>query len=181
MSMHKRSRVIKRSLAVLLLCMLNAGIAAQGTLRLGQPVSEADLEDWDLIVMPDGTGLPEGAGNALLGRGVYEQQCASCHGLSGQGMAGVPALVGENNAAGEPLVRAVGNYWPSASTLFDYVRRAMPPTAPKSLSSQQVYQVVAYVLFLNDIISEEFELTHNNLSTIEMPNRDGFVDHSQVQ
>ncbi len=181
MPLRKCAKIIKGSMALLILSALTGVFAADDIVQLGQPVSEADLRDWDLIIMPDGSGLPEGAGSAVQGSAVYEQQCASCHGASGKGMPGVPALVGENNSAGEPVVRAVGNYWPSATTLFDYVRRAMPPTAPKSLSTEQVYQVVAYVLFLNDIIGEEHELTHNNLSTVDMPNRNGFVDRSQMQ
>jgi len=160
--------------------LLSTGLVAQETLHLGKPVSEADLQGWDLIVSPSGEGLPVGHGTAVQGKVVYEQQCAACHGLEGQGGAGVPGLVGGSTTA-KPAVLTVGSYWPYTSTLFDYVRRAMPPTAPKSLSDTQVYQVVAYVLHLNGLVSEDFVLDSASLPNIEMPNHAGFIDNSQVQ
>lgn len=181
MSMRNKSKVYGWTLASVFVCSTITVFAAENAVHLGQPVTEAELQGWDLIVMPDGSGLPAGKGNAVQGRAVFEQQCAACHGVSGQGMAGVPALANEAAAEGDAVLRTVGNYWPYASTLFDYVRRAMPPTAPKSLSTEQVYQVVAYVLLLNGIVADDFELTNINLPTIEMPNHDGFVDRSQVQ
>jgi len=155
-------------------------LGAEDSVHLGQPMTEEALRDWDLIVLPDGTGLPEGKGTGVQGRAVYEQQCAVCHGSPGPLPAGVPALFVESSE-GSAEVRTVGSYWPYASTLFDYVRRAMPATAPKSLSTEEVYQVVAYVLAINGIIAQDFELNNINLPQIAMPNQDGFVDRSQVQ
>jgi cytochrome c len=160
--------------------LLSSGLVAQETPLLGKPISEAELQGWDLIVSTDGEGLPPGNGTAVQGKGVYEQQCAACHGLEGQGGAGVPGLVGGSTTA-KPAVLTVGSYWPYTSTLYDYVRRAMPPTAPKSLSDTQVYQVVAYVLYLNGLVDEDIVVDSASLPKIEMPNHAGFIDQSQVQ
>ncbi|MCB1665240.1 MAG: cytochrome c [Pseudomonadales bacterium] len=165
---------------VCLLPLASTGLAAENTPHLGQAVSEDQLQGVDLIVMPDGSGLPPGAGTAAQGRALYAQQCAACHGAQGEGTPGVPALAGGSTTATPPLM-TVGSYWPYATTVYDYVRRAMPPTAPKSLSDVEVYQVVAYVLHLNGLITEDFELNRNSLPAVVMPNRDGFVDRSQVQ
>lgn len=154
--------------------------AAEGPVRLGVVVTQAQLEAWDLIIEPDGTGLPAGSGTAAQGQEIYAQQCAACHGMQGEGMPGVPALAGGSPTATPPLMTA-GSYWPYATTLYDYIRRAMPPTAPKSLSNTEVYQVVAYVLNLHGIIGAEEVLDSDSLPRVQMPNRDGFVDRSQVQ
>ena len=179
MSTPKRLRMLSTLLSAVFLFpgML---LAAEDTAHLGKPITEAQLQGWDLIVMPDGTGLPEGSGTAAQGRAVFAQQCAACHGASGEGTPGVPVLVGGSTTATPPLM-TVGSYWPYASTLDDYVRRAMPPAAPKSLSDTEVYQVVAYVLHLNGILEENAVLDRNSLPAIVMPNRDGFIDRSQVQ
>jgi len=160
--------------------MLSTALVAQQTPHLGKPISEAQLQGWDLIVSPDGQGLPSGSGTAAQGKAVYEQQCAACHGLEAQGGAGVPGLVGGSTTA-TPVLLTVGSYWPYTSTLYDYVRRAMPPTAPKSLSDEQVYQVVAYILHLNGLVDADMVIDSASLPKIEMPNHAGFIDRSAVQ
>ena len=167
-------------IALALGSLLSAALVAQETPRLGKPISEAQLIGWDLIVSPDGEGLPSGSGTAAQGRDVYEHQCAACHGLEGQGGAGVPGLAGGSTTS-KPALLTVGSYWPYTSTLFDYVRRAMPPTAPKSLSDTQVYQLVAYILHLNGLVDEDMVLDSSSLPKVEMPNHAGFIDRSQVQ
>jgi len=165
---------------VFALNVASVGLAAEAPanpVALGSPVTEAQLADWDLIVAPDGHNLPEGSGTAAQGQAVYQQQCAACHGAAGEGASGSPALVGGSVSTTPPLL-TVGSYWPHASTLFDYVRRAMPPTAPKSLSNTEVYQVTAYVLHLHGVIAEDFVLDKNTLPAVQMPNRDGFIDVS---
>jgi mono/diheme cytochrome c family protein len=151
-----------------------------GQIRLGQPISEANLQGWDLIIEPDGRGLPSGSGTAAQGQLVYEEQCAACHSQQGEGGPSVPILVGGSMTSTPPNL-TVGSYWPFASTVFDYVRRAMPPTAPKSLSNAEVYQVVAYVLNMNGIVTRDFVLDKNSFAQVQMPNHDGFIDRSQVQ
>ena len=107
--------------------------------------------------------------------------CAVHNGAEGEGTSGNTVIVGGDMQSEGPPLRTVGSYWPYASTVFDFIRRAMPATAPKSLSDEQVYQVTAYVLFMNDIIDEDTELNAESLPRIIMPNADGFIDRSQVR
>ena len=143
--------------------------------QIGTPATAVEIAGWDIDIRPDGKGLPIGSGNAIDGEAAYEMVCASCHGVFGEGEGRWPVLVGgEGTLADERPVKTVGSYWPYASTLFDYIRRAMPFTAPMSLSDQEVYDITAYVLYMNDIIEEDFELSQQNLAQIVMPNKDGF-------
>ncbi|NCG41801.1 MAG: c-type cytochrome [Actinobacteria bacterium] len=150
-------------------------------MRLGIPVSEEDLSQFDLIAGPDGSGFPSGSGTARQGKEVFDVNCAVCHGANGEGTSGNTIIVGGDMQSEGPPLRTVGSYWPHASTLFDFIRRAMPAIAPKSLTNEQVYQVTAYVLYMNNIITEDVELNATNLAGIEMPNADGFIDRSDIQ
>jgi len=153
---------------------------SQETVRLGTPVSQKQLADIDLISENNGNGFPAGSGTARQGKAVYDANCAACHAANGEGISGATVIVGgDMQSEGTPL-RTVGSYWPYASTVFDFVRRAMPADRPKSLSDEEVYQVVAYVLFMNGIISEDQVLNADTLPQIEMPNADGFIDRSAV-
>lgn len=163
-----------------------AGILALGfaaiveAQSLGTPISESALSNFDLIAQPDGSGYPEGGGTALQGKQIFETRCAACHGMNGEGTSANTRLVGgDMQSEGRPI-RTVGSYWPHASTLFDYVQRAMPADAPKSLSSSEVYQVIAYVLHMNGIIDDSLVLNKASLMQVEMPNKDGFIDSSQA-
>jgi len=153
----------------------------QDGVRLGIPISEEDLQGFDLIAAPDGSGFPLGNGTARQGKDVYDINCAVCHGANGEGTSGNTIIVGGDMQSEGPPLRTVGSYWPYATTLFDFIRRAMPATAPKSLSNEQVYQVTAYVLYMNDIIGQDAELSASNLMNIQMPNADGFIDRSHIQ
>lgn len=180
MCTHKRSLLGLLAAGLTAATLASASNAAQppaNPLALGSPITEAQLADWDLIVGPDGQNLPEGSGTAAQGQAVYLQKCAACHGVSGEGAMGSPALAGGSVSTTPPLL-TVGSYWPYASTLFDYVRRAMPPTATKSLSNTEVYQLTAYVLHLHGIVAEDFVLDKNSLPAVQMPNRYGFIDSS---
>ena len=143
--------------------------------NLGTAISEADAQKWNLNVFPDGTGLPPGRGTALEGRAIFEKQCESCHGKEGRG-ATAEELVGEPRPpTKDDPSKAIGSYWPYATTLFDFTRRSMPPATAGSLSNDEVYAVVAYLLFANKIIGENDEINPTTLPKIKMPNRDGFV------
>jgi cytochrome c len=131
---------------------------------------------WDISIPPSGAGLPKGGGTARQGVQVYEQKCQSCHGAKGAGKPADPLVGGAGTLASKVPVRTVGSYWPYATTLFDYVRRAMPITNPLSLTDEEVYAVSAYVLYLNGIISVDDELNARTLPLVRMPNRDGFVN-----
>lgn len=154
---------------------------SQEIVRLGTPINEDQLAEFDLVAGPDGAGFPAGSGTARQGKAVYDAKCAACHASNGEGTSGNTVLVGGDMQSEDNPLRTVGSYWPYASTIFDYVRRAMPADAPKSLSNEEVYQVTAYLLFLNDIIEQDAVLNNETLTLVEMPNADGFIDRSQIQ
>jgi cytochrome c len=135
------------------------------------------LAAMDISIPPSGAGLPAGGADARDGAKVYAAKCASCHGVKGEGK---PAdrLVGGIGTLTKERIRTVGSYWPYATTLFDYTRRAMPTTAPMTLTNEEVYGVTAYVLFLNGIIRDDEVMNAQSLPRVRMPNREGFVDYS---
>ena len=165
---------LKRIAACAVVFVAIPGLAQ--TPRFGRPITSADIAPWDITVLPDGTGLPAGRGTAVQGAAIYVAKCQSCHGEKGSGNPN-EALVGGigSLAAGQTPVRTVGSYWPYATTLFDYVRRAMPFQAPKSLTPDELYAVSAYILNLNGIIGSADVLDRESLPRVKMPNRDGFV------
>jgi S-disulfanyl-L-cysteine oxidoreductase SoxD len=144
--------------------------------RFGQSIAPADIAPWDISIGPDGAGLPPGRGTAAQGEAVFTAKCQACH---GEKAAGRPndALVGGKGslAPGTPPVKTVGSYWPYATTLFDYIRRAMPFQESQSLTSDEVYAVSAYILQLNEIIGKDDVLDAQTLPKVMMPNRDGFT------
>jgi mono/diheme cytochrome c family protein len=178
MSMYKRLFNLLVLLGVAQLALL---ASSQETVRLGTPVTESQLEAFDLIATPDGSGFPSGSGTAQQGKAVYDVKCAACHAANGEGTSGNTVIVGGDMHSAENPLRTVGSYWPYASTIFDFVRRAMPANAPKSLTDIEVYQVTAYVLYLNGIIEENTVINGETLREIRMPNADGFIDRSQIQ
>jgi cytochrome c len=176
--------MFKKILAALILASIAMSsylASSQETVRLGTPISEDQLENFDLVAPPDGSGFPTGSGTARQGKAVYDAKCAACHAPNGEGTSGNTIIVGGDMHSEQNPLRTAGSFWPYASTIFDYVRRAMPTNAPKSLSNTEVYQVTAYVLFLNGIIDEDMVLNSETLQSVEMPNADGFIDRSHIQ
>lgn len=146
-----------------------------GYYDIGTPATVEEIAGWDIDIRPDGTGLPAGSGSAVDGEDIYQEKCASCHGEFGEGSGRWPKLAGGFGTLNEDRPeKTVGSYWPYASTLWDYIHRAMPFTQPQSLTDDEVYALTAYVLYLNDIVDEDMELNAQNLAAIEMPNKDGF-------
>jgi mono/diheme cytochrome c family protein len=141
----------------------------------GAAVSAEEIARFDISIPPSGAGLPKGGGSARQGQQVYEQKCMACHGAKGAGKPADVLVGGAGSLASKTPLRTVGSYWPYATTLFDYVRRAMPITNPLSLSDDEVYAVSAYVLFLNGIVGEDAAMNAQTLPAVKMPNRDGFV------
>ena len=149
---------------------------------LGKPLTESDIKQWDIAVLPDGTNLPPGSGMPTQGAKIFAEKCSACHGDAAKGGLAPywPALVG-----GQPLtngidtVKTIANYYAYPTTIFDYVRRAMPFNAPRSLSNDEVYAVCAYILQLNGIIGEGTVMNAQTLAKVQMPNRDGFVPFSR--
>lgn len=169
MSMHRHL-----SAASAVLFVSTAALAE--TPDLGQPATPQEITVWDISIGPDGAGLPPGSGSPQQGEAVYAAKCLGCHGEKGSGkpndqlVGGVGTLIGTQTP-----VKTVGSFWPYATTLFDYVRRAMPASAPRSLSNDEVYAVCAYILQLNGIIAESAVMNAQTLAKVQMPNRDGFI------
>ena len=143
--------------------------------RLGQPVTATEVARWNGDVFPDGRGLPPGRGLAPAGEVLFRPHCQICHGASGRG-ASAEELAGSS----EPLTsetpdKTIGSYWPYATTLFDFIRRAKPMGAPGSLSADEVYAISAYLLQINGVIDAAQEMNAGTLPAVRMPNRDGFI------
>jgi len=145
-----------------------------GYYRVGQVASPGQIAGWDIDVRPDGHGLPPGSGSAEDGEFLYEEKCSECHGVFGEGQGRWPKLAGDESLSGDRPEKTVGNYWPYASTLWDYIHRAMPFFAPQSLSDDEVYAITAYVLYLNDLVEFDQQLNQENLALVKMPNALGF-------
>lgn len=147
--------------------------AAIGT--IGTPVSASDVAAWNIDVAPDGRGLPAGSGDVATGGRIFAAKCAVCHGAKGEGSIGDPLVGGQGTLTRANPQRTVGSYWPYATTLFDYIRRAMPYNAPQSLSADDVYALSAWILNRNGLVPDDARLDAGSLATVRMPNRDGFV------
>ncbi|MBL1321663.1 MAG: cytochrome c [Methylophaga sp.] len=143
---------------------------------LGKPAADISKQsEWNLTISPDGKNLPEGTGNAAQGAKIFALQCAACHGPEGVGGSADPVIGEVGSLASEYPEKTVNSYWPYATTLFDYIRRAMPIDRPFSLSADEVYALSAYILSQDGIIDAELDLTEKNLPQVTMPNRDGFI------
>lgn len=148
--------------------------AADGP-NLGRDVTAAEIAGWDISVPPDGSGLPPGDGTVAAGATVYAAKCQSCHGEKGAGKPNDPLVGGQGTLASPMPVRTIGSYWPYATTVFDYVRRAMPYQQSQSLTNDEVYAVTAYLLHLNGIIAESEVMNARTLPQVKMPNRNNFI------
>src|SRR6201993_624196 len=167
---NARALVIGIVLASLLSC-----VRAQEQYGIGHTATPAEISGWNIDIGRDGSGLPPGGGTVSRGREVFAQQCAACHGDKGEGGVGDRLVGGQGTLATSNPVRTVGSYWPFATTLFDYIRRAMPQNAPESLSDDDVYAVSAYILNLNGLLPADATLDAKSLPSINMPNRKMFV------
>ena len=168
-----------RSSVILFAGLLVAAQAAADPSRpdLGSPLTTEELKAVEIDVAPDGAGLPRGRGSVEEGQALFAEACASCHGEKGdKPISGSLRLTGGfDTLATVSPVQTVGSYWPYATTLFDYIRRAMPFNAPQSLTPDQVYAVSAYLLFVNGIVRAGTVLDSASLAAVRMPNRDGFI------
>ena len=167
-----------RTVAVLGLLAVSSGDAFAQKLGIGREATAAEIKAWDIDVRPDGQGLPQGKGTAAQGEDLFQTQCASCHGEFGEGKDRWPVLAGGHGSLRHDRPdKTIGSYWPYASTIFDYVKRAMPFGNAQSLSNDEVYAVTAYLLQMNDIIKDaKFELNEKTLPAIKMPNAGQFYD-----
>jgi cytochrome c len=162
---------------------LAAGLAALGASAaaaqegpgLGGAITPADAAPWDISIQPNGAGLPPGSGTAAAGEQVYAAKCLACHGAGGAGTPNDRLVGGQGTLDQLQQVRTIGSFWPYASTVFDYIRRAMPFQSPQSLTNDEVYALTAYLLAENGIIDRGATLDARSLARVEMPNRDGFI------
>lgn len=175
------SRFPELLVSALALVMCVSTPAAAGKLGLGTPATPEEVAGWDIDIRPDGEGLPAGKGTVAEGEVIFTEQCAVCHGDFGEGAGRWPVLAGggETLASHNP-VKTIGSYWPYLSTVYDYVYRAMPYGNAQSLSPDETYAIVAYLLYLNDVVTdEEFELSNENFTKIRLPNEDGFIEDAR--
>jgi S-disulfanyl-L-cysteine oxidoreductase SoxD len=149
---------------------------------LGRVATEDEVAAWDIDVRPDGQGLPVGRGTVEDGITVYDEQCAACHGDFGEAIGRWPVLAGgQGTLEDDRPEKTIGSYWPYLSTVYDYVRRAMPFGNARSLSDDEVYALTAYILYLNDIVDDEaFELSNENFVDVRLPNEDNFIDDDRL-
>ena len=170
MSTHKHS-----VLAASLLLAATAGVSLAETPHLGKPLNEAAIASWDISILPDGTGLPKGSGTSAQGAAIFAEKCSACHGDNAKGgVAG--ALVEEKKISGiSASQKTIKNFWPYATTIFDFVRRAMPFQMPHSLTDDEVYALTAYILAENKLIGANDAMNAETLPKVKMPNRDNFI------
>jgi mono/diheme cytochrome c family protein len=175
MFMHKTLLVIASALA-----MASAVAFAAESPNFGRIATPDEIASWDISIGPDGAGLPSGSGTPKQGEAIYAAKCIACHGEKGTGKPNDQLVGGLGTLPGDkPPVKTVGSFWPYATTVFDYVRRAMPLNESKSLTNDEVYAVVAYILNLNGIIADTDMMDARTLPKVKMPNRDGFVTFSR--
>jgi S-disulfanyl-L-cysteine oxidoreductase SoxD len=170
MSMLEAARALSVAAAVAL-----AGVApAQEGPRLGVPATPTEAAGWGATVGPDGAGLPPGSGTPSAGAAIYASKCLACHGENGKGQPNDQLAGGRGTLKSAAPIRTIGSYWPYATTVFDYVRRAMPYVTPHSLSDDEAYALTAYLLALNGVIGQADVMDATTLPKVVMPNRDGF-------
>ena len=161
--------------AAVIAIVMTTGLARAEGPNLGKPISQAELAAWDISILPDGTGLPAGNGTPAEGSRVFAQKCAACHGENGKGGINA-ALVSSAPLSGiSAAAKTIPNFWPYATTVFDFIRRAMPFQQPKSLTNDEVYAVTAFILAQNKLIGDSETMNAQTLPKVRMPNRDGFI------
>jgi mono/diheme cytochrome c family protein len=170
--MSTRKRIL---LAASFLLATTAGASLAETPHLGKPLNEAAIANWDISILPDGTGLPKGSGTSAQGASIFAEKCSACHGDNAKG--GVAAaLVDDRKLAGiSAAQKTIKNFWPYATTVFDFIRRAMPYNAPRSLSDDEVYALTAYIFAGNKLIDANDTMNAETLPKVKMPNRDNFI------
>lgn len=164
----------RRTICAMLVVAVPGAAWAADTPNLGKPIDPKDIAPWDISIMPDGAGLPPGSGTPAQGAPVFAQKCAMCHGENGKGGIAAPLT----NFAPKATLdggKSIANFWPYATTVFDFIRRAMPYNKPHSLTDQEVYALTAYVLRLNNLIGENDVIDAKTLPQVKMPNRDNFI------
>lgn len=176
------SRLPERLAAAALAAGLLAGPALAEGLGLGRPALPEEIAAWDVAVLPDGTGLPEGSGDVLTGEEVFADKCASCHGEFAEGLDSWPVLAGgEGTLTDRRPVKTIGSYWPHLSTVWDYVHRSMPFGSAQTVSADEAYAITAFLLYSNGLVEDDFALTRENFTEIALPNAEGFYPDDRAE
>jgi len=171
------SKFLKLTLIVLGFALLANTPAFAQKLGIGREATRAEIKGWDIDVRPDGQGLPEGKGTVDQGEVIFQEKCAACHGEFGEGVDRWPVLAGgQDTLESDRPLKTVGSYWPYLSTAYDYIFRAMPFGDAQSLNPDEVYALLAYILNMNDLVKEDFELSKSNFLSVRLPNEQNFVD-----
>jgi mono/diheme cytochrome c family protein len=158
-----------------LLFAMTTGASLAETPHLGKPIDEAAIANWDISILPDGTGLPKGSGTPAQGAVIYAEKCSGCHGDNGKG-GQAAALVSDQKISGiSAAQKTIKNFWPYSTTIFDFIRRAMPFPMPRSLTDDEVYALTAYILAENKLIGAGDAMNAEALPKVKMPNRDNFI------
>ena len=151
-------------------------------LGLGRPALPEEIAAWDVAVLPDGTGLPEGSGDVATGDEVFAEKCATCHGDFAEGIDNWPVLAGgEGSLKDRRPVKTIGSYWPHLSTVWDYIHRSMPFGAAQTVTPDEAYAITAFLLYSNGIVEDDFVLSKENFTSITMPNADGFYPDDRAE
>lgn len=170
------SKYLKSALFAALAFSTFASPVFAGKLGLGRTALPEEIAAWDWDISPDGTGLPVGSGDAIVGEEIFADKCAACHGDFAEGIDNWPKLAGGADTLDhEDPLKTVGSYWPHLSTAIDYVKRSMPFGAAGTLTDDETYAIVAYILYSNDLIEDDFVLSNDTFLDVEMPNADGFI------
>lgn len=175
-----RNRILMAGAAMAIV----AGPAAAEKLGLGRPALPEEIAAWDVAVMPDGRGLRPGSGDVATGEEVFAEKCASCHGEFAEGLDSWPVLAGGAGSLKDPRpVKTVGSYWPHLSTAWDYVHRSMPFGEAQTVTVDETYAIVAFLLYSNGLVEDDFVLSDENFAEIKLPNADGFYvdDRASVE
>jgi len=164
-------------LILLPLAVLGLAAAPAAPPALGRPATPDEVARADISIDPSGAGLPKGSGSVAQGAAIYTAKCQSCHGANGAGGPADRLTGGLGSLATKAPIKTVNSFWPYATTVFDYTRRAMPVTAPQSLSADEAYALTAYILSVDGVVPKDAVLDQDSLPKVQMPNRDGFVSY----
>ena len=171
-----------KSLVLIAASVFLSNSAFAEKLGLGRAALPEEIAAWETDVRPDGTGLPVGSCDALIGEEIFADQCAACHGDFAEGIDNWPKLAGGADTLDhEDPLKTVGSYWPYLSTAYDYIQRSMPYGNAGTLSDDDVYSIVAYILYSNDLIDDDFVLSNETFLDVEMPNAAGFIFDDRAQ
>ncbi len=175
------SKYLKAGIVALSVSLMATPVVAE-KLGLGRAALPEEIAAWDMDVSPDGTGLPVGSGDVLTGEELFSDSCAICHGEFAEGVDNWPKLAGgDDTLADKDPVKTVGSYWPHLSTTWDYVNRSMPFGGAQTLETDEVYAIVAYILYSNDLVDEDFVLSNENFTDVVLPNAEGFIIDDRLE